>query len=231
MTSLRDYFGQIYRFNEDKDAIITSTDIAAIAAILRDAQERDRASNTNSASDSEDGLYTSYVAKLQQHAQEQAVFIGLDQMGIYVMREKMERLQNRLDSTIATAGLELYSDSAELNSIGAMLVHDAHRKVKRFIAALGDAPAALFSAAPALAVLRDGSGAPRIWEADSVTTTYSRADIRDAFIALRTDLASIAATLDAAAITHLRSKDSASMAVIAPLAPPAPPAAQQQPKP
>lgn len=222
MGILRNYFGHIFQFNEDKDAISMATDIATIAAILSEADQRDDKRDisitANSSADS-DSLFTPYLVKLRNHATERATEIGLDQLGIYALRNDTLRLISRIDNAISSANLDLYSDNAGLSAMASICIHDAHEDVKAFIATLADAPQTALTMAPALAALRntnsdDAIQTDRIWDMVDFLNHFSRAQIRDNFAALRSDLAGIVSTFDSAARDHLRAQDSASMAVI-----------------
>lgn len=222
MGILRNYFGHIFQFNEDKDAISMATDVAAIAAILTAADDRDDKrdiSVTANSSNDSDSLFTPYLVKLRNHATERATEIGLDALGVYALRNDTLRLISRIDNAISSANLDLYSDNAGLSAMASICIHDAHADIKTFIAGLANAPQAALEIAPALASLRNTNTdaqvqTDRMWDMVDFLNHFSRAQIRDNFATLRADLAGIVTGLDAAALAHLRAQDSASMAVI-----------------
>lgn len=220
MGILRDYFGHIFQFNEDKDAISLSTDIASIAAVLQSADERDDKRNIslNAATDS-DGLFTPQLVKLRNHAVERATEIGLGAIGVASLRTDTLRLINRLDNAVSSANLDLYSDNAGLSAMASICIHDAHADVAAYIANIANAPQAALEIAPALAALRNTNTdaqieTDRMWDMVDFLNHFSRAQIRDNFATLRNDLAAIVDAFDTAALDHLRAQDSASMAVI-----------------
>ncbi len=220
MGILRNYFGHIFQFNEDKDAISMSNDVAAIAAILAEADARDSKSDINvSAAADSDSLFTTQLAKLRNHATARATDIGLEQLGVATLRNATLRLITRIDNAISSANLDLYSDNAGLSMMASICIHDAHADVNAYIASLGDAPQAALAIAPALATLRNTNTdaqvqSDRMWDMVDFLNHFSRAQIRDNFATLRNDLAGIVSALDAAALSHLRTQDSASMAII-----------------
>lgn len=222
MGILRNYFGHIFQFNEDKDAISMATDVAAIATILTAADDRDDKrdiSVTANSSNDSDSLFTPYLVKLRNHATERATEIGLDALGVYALRNDTLRLISRIDNAISSANLDLYSDNAGLSAMASICIHDAHADIKTFIAGLANAPQAALEIAPALASLRNTNSdaqvqTDRMWDMVDFLNHFSRAQIRDNFATLRADLDSIVTALDAAALAHLRAQDSASMAVI-----------------
>lgn len=228
MSTLRTYFNDVFRFAADKDAITASTDIADIAAILRAAEARDHATSTSLHATGDDSLFAPYVDRLRAHALKRATQIGLEQTGTAATHSAAVRLFTRLEMAISSARLDLSSDTATLDAISALLVHDTHENARAFITALRSAPDAVCAAAPALAALRDGAAPARIWEADDITTTHSRGEIREAFLALNADLVASVAALNDAARAHLRRHDAVSMAAISgtnsSAPPPAPPA-------
>lgn len=220
MGILRDYFGHIFQFNEDKDAISLSTDIASIAAVLKSADERDdkRDINLNATNDS-DGLFTPQLVKLRNHAVERATEIGLAAIGVAGLRNDTLRLINRLDNAVSSANLDLYSDNAGLSAMASICIHDAHADVAAYIANIANAPQAALEIAPTLAALRNTNTdaqieTDRMWDMVDFLNHFSRAQIRDNFATLRNDLAAIVDRFDTAALDHLRTQDSASMAVI-----------------
>lgn len=222
MGILRNYFGHIFQFNEDKDAISMATDVAAIAAILTAADDRDDKrdiSVTANSSNDSDSLFTPYLVKLRNHATERATEIGLDALSVYALRNDTLRLISRIDNAISSANLDLYSDNAGLSAMASICIHDAHADIKTFIAGLTNAPQAALEIAPALASLRNTNTdaqvqTDRMWDMVDFLNHFSRAQIRDNFATLRADLAGIVTALDAAALAHLRAQDSVSMAVI-----------------
>lgn len=220
MGILRNYFGHIFQFNEDKDAINMCTTPAAIAAILAAADARDNQHDiaVNAGNDS-DSLFTPYLAKLRNHAVEHATDLGLAGLGLYNLRNETLRLMNRIDSAISSANLDLYSDNAGLSAIASICIHDAHHDVNSFITLLAGAPQAAFDIAPALATLKNTNSdadieKDRIWDMVDFLNHFTRAQIRDNFVALRADLANAVSAFDRAAIAHLQAQDSASMATI-----------------
>ena len=222
MGILRNYFGHIFQFNEDKDAISMATTTTAIAAVLTAADERDDKRDINisaNSSNDSDSLFTPYLVKLRNHAVERATEIGLGQLEIHALRNDTLRLMHRIDSAVSSANLDLYSDNAGLSVMASICIHDAHEDVKAFIASLANAPEAALSIAPALATLRNTNTdaqveKDRMWDMVDFLNHFSRAEIRDNFANLRSELAGIVTTLDTAALNHLRTQDSASMATI-----------------
>lgn len=220
MGILRNYFGHIFQFNEDKDAISLSTDIASIAAVLAAADARDDKHDINISAGTDGGsLFTPQLVKLRNHAIERATEIGLADLGVAKLHSETLRLINRLDNAVSSANLDLYSDNAGLSAMASICIHDAHADVAAYIANLATAPQGAYEIAPALAALANTNTdaqieRDRMWDMVDFLNHFSRAQIRDNFTALRTDLAGIVDALDTAALDHLRAQDSASMAVI-----------------
>ena len=213
MGILRKYFGHVFNFNEDKDAINMANDIEAIAKIIRDAQARAEGTATN---DDGETLYTPYMNKLADQAIEQATDIGLAALNVLQLRNDATRVIYFIDDTFAGASLDLYAEDAPLGTLAAMRVHDLQQRVKSFCDAAAEQPAGTAIAPELLAIMTANDG---IWSREEMTKNFTRAQIRDAMSDLRKTLDGAVGRLNAAALAHLSSKDPASMAVIAPSAP------------